>query len=128
MWKRLADRLIDVPGMIDYVASVEYTDGYRVHGEEVTVLTPGASEQPFYHVFGDRAPLSNFARYLPEETVSFSLGSGIDLEALYKFVEDTIRGMGSKGEEILAQWAGMQAQFGVDFRKDVLRELQKLRL
>ena len=45
---------------------------------------------------------------------------GIDLGELYKFLEDTIRGLGPKGDEMLMQWAGMQQQAGVDFKKDVL--------
>ena len=118
--KRLADRIIDVPGMIDYVASVAYTDGYATHAEEITSLVPGADEKPFYPVFGKRKPLTNFERYLPKETVSFSVGGGIDLSELYTFLEDTARGLGQPGEEFLAKWAALQKQAGVDVRKEVL--------
>ena len=122
--KWLAKRLLDVPAMIDYVASVEYTDGFAVYSEEIAVLVPGAADTPIYSVFGDRKPLENFDRYLPKETTSFSVSDGIDLKELYKFIEDTIRGMGRQGEEILAQWAGLQQQIGVDVRKDLLGLIQ----
>jgi hypothetical protein len=119
-WKKLAERVMDVPGMVDYVASVGYTDGYSVHNDAITALVPGAAEKPFYPVFGKRKPMTGFDRYLPKETVSFSVSGGVDLDELYAFVEATIRGLGSDGEDILKKWSAMQTQFGVDFRKDVL--------
>lgn len=118
--QRLIKRLIDVPGMIDYVASVEHTDGYSTRSDCATVMVPGAKEKPFYSVFGKRTPLTSFERYLPEETVSFSVSAGIDLNALYEFVEDTIRDMGPKGQEILTQWEAVQQEGGFDVRKDLL--------
>jgi len=118
--KRLVARLIALPGVIDYIASVEYTDGYSARSDTITALVPDAKDMPFYRVFGQREQLTDFARYLPQETVSFSLNGGIDLTTLYTFIEDTIRVAGSKGEEILAQWTGIQAQLGLDFAKDVL--------
>jgi tetratricopeptide (TPR) repeat protein len=118
--KRVIDRIMDVPGMIDYIASVERTEGYTVHVDDVTVLVPGADEKPFYPVFGKRKPLTNFDRYLPKETVSFSVCGGFDLGELYTFIEDTVRGLGPKGDEYLAKWAGIQEKMGVNVRKDVL--------
>ncbi len=123
-WQQVAVRLFDVPGMIDYIAAVKYTDGYTVHAEEITALVPGAADNPFYPVFGKRKPLTDFDRYLPKETVSFSVSGGIDLGELYRFLEDTIRGLGPKGEEMLAKWAGMQKELGFDVRKDILGWIQ----
>ena len=123
-WQQVAVRLFDVPGMIDYIAAVKYTDGYTVHAEEITALVPGAADNPFYPVFGKRNPLTDFDRYLPKETVSFSVSGGIDLGELYKFLEDTVRGLGPKGEEMLAKWAGMQKELGFDVRKDILGWIQ----
>jgi len=120
MVKTLIERLFDTVGMIDYTATVAYTEGYAVHTDEIAALVPGAEDRPFYPVFGKRKPLTDFDRYLPKETVSFSVCGGIDLGELYEFIQGTIRGMGSKGEVILATWAGMQQQLGVDFKKDVL--------
>jgi hypothetical protein len=117
-WVPLVERLFNVPGILDYTASVTYTEGYSTHTEEVAVLVPGARKNPLYSVFGERKPMAAFDRYLPEETVSFSICNGVDLDALYSFVEDTIRSLGPKGEEILGQWAGIQEQVGLNVRKD----------
>ncbi len=118
-WVSVVERLFNVPGMLDYTASVAYTEGYSTHTEEVAVLVPGASKNPLYGVFGKRKPMAAFDRYLPEETVSFSVCSGVDLDTLYGFIEDTIRSFGPKGEEILGQWAGIQEQIGLNVRKDI---------
>lgn len=123
-WKKVATRLFDVPGMVDYIAAVKYTEGYTVHAEEITALVPGAADNPFYRVFGKRKPLTDFDRYLPKETVSFSVSGGIDLGELYRFLEDTLRGLGPKGEELLAKWASMQKELGLDVRKDILGWIQ----
>ncbi|MFQ5591106.1 MAG: tetratricopeptide repeat protein [Phycisphaerae bacterium] len=117
---RLVKRLMDVPGLIDYVASVEHTEGYSTHSDCNTVLVADASDKPFYSVFGRRQPLTNFERYLPKETISFSVNAGVDLNALYGFIEDTIRQVGPKGQEILTKWEAVQEEVGFNVKKDLL--------
>ena len=90
MVKRLIDRLLDVPGMMDYSAEVLHTDGYSTYSDSVIALTADAKSKPFYPVLGNRAPMANFDRYLPVETISFSISGGIDLDALYTFIVDTV--------------------------------------
>lgn len=117
---RIIDRIGDNVGFLDYVAGVETTDGHKTMAESVAVLSPGAEELPIYEIFGKRAPLTGFDRYLPEETVSFSVTQGIDFVKLYEFIVDTIRLVGPEGEEILAKLEEIQKQVGVDIRKDVI--------
>ena len=124
MVKRMIDRILDVPGMMDYAATVLHTDGYSTYSDSVTVLTEDAKSNPFYPVLGNRGPLANFDRYLPAETVSFSISGGIDLDALYTFIEDTVRMVGSEGEVLLAQWEVIQKEIGFDVRKDLLSWIQ----
>jgi hypothetical protein len=118
--QHLVKQIMEVPGIIDYIASVEHTDGYSTRSNCHTVLVPGAADISFYPVFGTRNPLTDFERYLPKETISFSVNAGIDLKALYKFIEDTIRQAGPKGQEIMAQWEAVQQEVGLDVRKDLL--------
>ncbi|UCE59547.1 MAG: tetratricopeptide repeat protein [Phycisphaerales bacterium] len=120
MWKHLVDRLMDVPGMVDYVAAVVRTDGYSSREDTLTVLVPGASDKPFYPVFGRREAVKSYDTFLPKETVSFSVNSGIDLKALYKFIEDTIRAAGPDGEGLLMQWEGIQQAMGFNVHSDLL--------
>lgn len=116
---RAVNRLLDVPGIVDHVAVTEHTEGHATHAEWMVALAPDAAAKPFYGVVGKRKPLSNFDRYLPEETVSFSVGSGIDFAALYKFIEDSFHEAGPDGEKLLARWNELQQQWDIDVAKDV---------
>ena len=117
---RILDRLAENLGFLDYCASVEATEEYKTTTESIAVLMPDAASRPIYSVFGNRSPLTDFDRYLPRETLSFSISQGIDLVALYEFIEDTVRLAGPTGEEVLAKWEEIQKQIGVDIRKDVI--------
>lgn len=116
---RLIDRLADAL-VLDYVASVDVTDGYSVRTESIAALVPDARERPIYAVFGQSEPAASFDRYLPQEAESFSISAEVDLEALYTFLEDTLREAGPQGEKMLAQWTEIQKQLGVNIRKDVI--------
>lgn len=116
----LSKRLMDVPGIVDYIAEVNYTDKYSVHTEQVTALVPDAAKHPIYPVFGKRRSVTNFDRYLPVETVAFSVDAGFDLDELYQFAVDTIAELGSEGREILQKWEELQEQNGVNLRKEIL--------
>lgn len=118
--KQLIDRLADAVGILDYAATVESTDGYAVWTESIIALVPDAKDRPIYPVFGKRRQLTNFDRYLPREAVSFSVSGGFAPGELYKFIEDSFRLAGPRGEELLAKWAELQEQFGVDVQKDVI--------
>jgi hypothetical protein len=114
------DRLIDIAGVFDYVASVEKTDGHSVHTETIAALVPGAEHRPIYKVFGQSRPLEKFDRHLPKETLSFSVSSGLDADALYAFLEETVSDAGPSGKKVLQKWAEVQDKIGLNFRKDIL--------
>lgn len=119
-FKPLVKRLLDIPGMIDFQASVEYTEGYSTHRQSITSLLPGAAKMAFYPVIARKGAIQPYDRYLPKETTSFAVSNTIDIKALYKFLEDTIRTAGPKGEELLALWAGLQEQHEFDVNRDFL--------
>jgi len=120
-WAKLAQRLIDVPDVIDHIATVSYTDGYSVHSEQFTALEADASTAPIYPVFGNRKPIDKFARYLPKESASFSVGTGFDWMALYAFLEETLQDVKIEGQSLWAMWESAQRDAGVDVRNDVLK-------
>ena len=120
MIKRLIDRIADAAGILDYSATVETTDGYSTETESITVLVPGAEKYPVYSLFGKRPLLTDFDRYLPEETKSFSIAGGIDLDALYEFIWETVALIGPEGMKALAELEKIQEQIGIDIRRDVI--------
>ena len=66
-------------------------------------LVPDAANRPIYPVFSQQQPVTEFARYLPQETATFSISGGVDPRELYQFIEDTFRGGGPLGEELIDQ-------------------------
>jgi hypothetical protein len=118
--KGLVKRIMDVPSMLDYIAGVGYTEGHSVHTKTVVALVPDAKERPFYPVISGKPEMDTFDRFLPEETMSFSVSGGFDINALYKFIEDTFKAAGEKGESLWAQWENWQKDADFDVRKNVL--------
>jgi hypothetical protein len=119
-YSKLANRLLSVPEMVDYVATVEHTDGFSTYSNSYVALTAGAEKNDFYPVFGKPAEKVDFAKFLPEETLSFSVSSGCDLSALYTFLIDTVRGVGPDGEHMLTEWNNIQQTAGFNVQTDVL--------
>jgi tetratricopeptide (TPR) repeat protein len=117
---RTLQRIADAVGILDHVAVVETTDGYSVRKETAVTLVPDAKERPFYRVLAPDREMTDFARFIPKEAVNFSVSSGIDAEALYGFLEDTLAEAGPRGEEVLAKIDEVQAAIGLDVHDDIL--------
>jgi hypothetical protein len=115
---RLVDRLMSSMGVLDYSAGIETTDGYTTSSETIGVLVSDAPERPIYALFGKRQSLTGFERFLPEETDSFSIAGGFDIGAFYRFLEESVRLIGPRGEEVLARWEEIQKEIGFDIRRD----------
>ncbi|MBP7746310.1 MAG: hypothetical protein KA383_09255 [Phycisphaerae bacterium] len=118
--RHFLDRVTSTMRIMDYAATVERTEGYATHMESLAVLVSDARKNPFYAVLGQRPPVTDCTHYLPEETASFSVSSGVDCGALYRFLEDSVRAAGPVGEEMLQKWAEIQKQIGVDVQRDVV--------
>ena len=118
--RKLVLQLWDAMDVLDHVAAVTSTDEHVTRIESLAVLTRDAESKPIYPVVAGGRPIKDFDRYLPKETVSFSVSDGINFEALHRFVESTFRGTGEEGEKLWAIWQGMQEQVGFDVQKDVL--------
>jgi tetratricopeptide (TPR) repeat protein len=116
----IADRIMSAVSIVDYIASVEYTDGYTVHSETIAALVPDAKSRAFYPVLASAGPIGKFDRFVPQEAESFSISGGLDLAALYAFVLETVRQSGPKGEELLAKWGELQTEIGIDLQADLL--------
>ncbi len=120
---RLVNRLMDLPGMIDYIATTIRTEGHSVHTDTRVALIDNAKEMPFYPVFGgemSKTSAADFDKYLPKETVSYEVISAIDLNAFYRFIEDSFKIYGEEGEMAWGQWEGFQESVSFNFKKEVL--------
>ena len=117
----VADRLLGILDAFDWSATTSYTKGYSVYGTTLTKLSPRAPKNPIYPVLTGGSTVGDFARYLPVETTSFSVNGGLDLGALYTFIEGTVLAAGAPGEEAVDAWESFQEEQGFDLREDYLR-------
>jgi tetratricopeptide (TPR) repeat protein len=117
--RSVVTRIFDAVNVLEHVTMVGYTEGYSTHEVTRIGLVADASSRPIYAVIAGDAPLESFDRFLPRETLSFSVDRVGDLGALYEFIVETIRAAGPEGEQVLARWDELQAQFGVDLGRDV---------
>jgi len=117
--RAVMERVMAVPSIVDYVAAVKYTDSYSFYTDSRVQLVAGAESNPFYPVISRRPYASEFDRYLPVETESFVVSSGLDAKALYAYVEDTVQAGGDEGAKLLAAWSELQASTGFNIEKDL---------
>lgn len=117
--RRLFQRLTEALGVLDYAVTVATTDGYSTWTESVSVVVPDAPQRAIYPIFA-RRPVADFDRFLPQETVSFSVSNQLDLAALHEFVIDSFETAGTPGKGLLDRWDDLQQKLGFDLRRDVL--------
>ncbi|MFQ5411657.1 MAG: hypothetical protein ACE5EC_05145 [Phycisphaerae bacterium] len=113
-------KLMDDISIFDYIASVEWTDGYRVYSDTVTPVKDGAKSSPLYKVFTSGKPTKRFERYIPKEAESFNVSSGIDLHELYSYLIDFVDKRVPGGPDLIERYAGLQEEWDLDIGKDVI--------
>jgi len=122
--KKAVNRLMSAVGIVDRVATVTYVKGYSKHSESLAWLSANAKSSPFYAVIDGRPEQEHFERFLPVETVSFSLTSGVNLDKLYEFIERSFLTAGWDGQRVWKEWTEAQRSAGFDLRDDVLSWIQ----
>ncbi len=114
--------MFDLPGLIDYTATTIRTEGHSVYSDVRVALVKDAKSKPFYAVFGGKMSVtaaSEFARYLPKETVSYEVISPIDFVAFSQFVEDSFKAYGDEGAMLWSKWEEFQVTAKFDVKKEV---------
>ena len=105
---------------IDYVASIEQTDGLRTITHSVTQLREGARTKKFCKAFVDQKPISGVLEHVPSDAASYSASSGVDLGTLYSFVQDTIARNFDEGPSWLKTWAEWQQENEFNLQDEIL--------
>lgn len=120
VWVKLIAALIEELSIVDYSATVEWTEGYRVFSDTVTALRKNADQKPLCKIFSGRDGVKNFDRFIPEEAESFEVSSGIDWVALYRWGLGFAAEHVPDSEEALDTWATLQEDWELNVEKDVL--------
>ncbi len=121
-WVRVTSALLDDLQIVDHVASVEWTDGYRVFTDTLTAVKPEARSKPLFKVLTSGRPLEKFEQYIPREATGFSCSSGLSLSGLYRyllaFVADNVPG----GKGMVEDFERMQQEdWELNVDQDILR-------
>lgn len=119
-WLKLVSAILDELSMADYMASVEWTDGYQVFTETVTAVRSEAKGRPLYEIMTANRPLPDWEKYIPKEADEFSCTSGINLSRLYRYILGFIEKNVPEGKQAIAGLDDMQKTLGVDLDKDIL--------
>lgn len=114
-------KVLDDVAIVDHVAAVQWSDGYRVFTQQATTLCDKASASPLHSVFAVNPTFGDFDRLVPKEATNFSCTSGMNFAAFYDyvhaFVEESIPG----GAEMCKEFMRMQEEeWELNIRKDVL--------
>lgn len=118
---RAVYKIIEDMAIIDYAATVEWTDGYRVFTDDVAALKPGAESNPVYRIFKGGAPIAKFDRFVPKQATDFSCGTGINFVELYRYVIDILQRISPDAkQEIAAFKQQLKEEWQLDIEKDVL--------
>jgi len=109
----------------EYIASVEYTEGFTNRVETITRFRQDADQKLAYRLFAGQPTFDAFHRYVPKDATSFTLSGGVDIAGLYRFAVDFVKNKVPDGEQLLARWERMQEEvLGIDVYNDLLSNIR----
>jgi len=119
----VVDKLLGHLDMIDYVASVQHTEGFTNLSDSLAKLKPTAQASGLYPVFANQPAVTEYHSLVPGDALSFSVSAGIDFHALYKFVENFVAKEIPEGATLLEEWQEVQEEVGLNLDAEVLSPL-----
>ncbi|MCB9851524.1 MAG: hypothetical protein H6819_00390 [Phycisphaerales bacterium] len=118
---KILGQILSDASIVDYMATVQWTDGHRAFAETRTAVRDGGTSSPLFNVIGGNKSIDDFAKYVPREATSFSVSSGFDIAALYDYLVNFIEKNIPDGKDAIAEWNRLQQeQFKLDVKKDIL--------
>ena len=120
---RVFSLLLKDLSIVDYCATVEWTEGYRTFSDTRTALLDGGRESPVFSVFRADQSIEDFAKFLPKETTSFSVSAGFDLSAVYDYVVNFIQKNVPDGDKAIEAWTAFQQN---DLKMNIKEEILDL--
>jgi hypothetical protein len=121
MGEQMVTKLLKDVAIVEYTATVEWTDGYQVFAETITTLAPDAKSRPLYGIIAGGAPIEKFERFIPEETTDFWRSSGISFLKAYRYIIGFVEEMSPEGKQGVAEFTKMfKDELQLDLEKDIL--------
>ncbi len=110
--------------LVDYTASVGYTEGFRNLTASYTQYKPEAEQKTFYKLTANQPQFDDFKKFIPADATSFALSSGINIAGLYDWAMAFVKSYVPNGAEQIAQWDAMQKEvIGMNIRDELLANI-----
>ena len=121
---RIADILesvFDEVSIIDCQVTVEYTEGNLNRSASFGRLLPGSEGKLLFKAFAAGQPFENWQTWVPAESLSYSLQTGVNLHTLYEGVVQLIRDRIPKAQSGLEKFEQLQSAWDVHIDRDILQ-------
>ncbi|MBN1852384.1 MAG: hypothetical protein JW829_06655 [Pirellulales bacterium] len=118
---QLIDLLLEEADILDYEATVEYTEAHRNRSMAFGKLLPGANEKLLVKMLDSGKPFDDWQQWIPEDAVSYSLSTGVNLHPLYEWLMEKVPVVFPEAQDGLDQFEHFQKEIGVHLDQDILQ-------
>lgn len=101
-------KLVGEFDVAESIASVETTEGQRLHTFSATRMREGWEDGAFFKIVANRVLPEGYSRWIPASATSFSAMAGINFLALYQQLTAFVEKEVPNGPKLLERWAGIQ--------------------
>ncbi len=118
---KLVDMLIKELSVFDYEVTVEYTEGNLNRTASYGKLIPGTDDSTLRKMLSSGESFEKWQSWVPAGSVSYSLGTGVNLHVLYERIMQVLKEDVPESAEALEQFAAIQEQFDLYLDRDILQ-------
>ncbi len=118
---KLIDRIIDAVSIVDYEATVAYTEPGQNRQATLGKLSFDYKDKLLGRVLSQSKPLENWQNWIPRDATAFSLSAGINLHELYDGVLKIVQEEIPDSRQALEKFAAIQEQIGFNLDRDILQ-------
>jgi hypothetical protein len=116
----LMELAFDEVSILDYQATVEYTEGNLNRSATYDKLLPGTENKTLVKVFAGGKPFTDWQTWVPANAVAYSLTRGANLHPLYQRVIEVIKERFPEAERGLENFEEIQSRIDVHLDRDIL--------
>jgi len=118
---KILDKVWDDVAILDYDVTVEYTEGNLNRSASYTKLLPDTDDATLRKMLEGGEPFEKWYTWVPAGSLSYSLGTGVNLHPLYERIIGVLKEDVPEAAEALEQFEAMQAQFDLHLDRDILQ-------
>jgi hypothetical protein len=118
---RILDIVMEHVSVIDYEVTVEYTEGNLNRSASYGKLMPGTDDMTLRRMLSSGESFDEWPSWVPAGSLSYSLGSGVNLHVLYQAVMDLLDAEVPEAADGLEQFEAMQQQLDLHLDEDILQ-------